>query len=141
MWIALDWIVAGQFGLDQSNAIVHLDTPLSVCFTFFYYYSRSIFLLYIFMSINTKGGKGQAYHNPLRFYSNLQEMFHMVQNEHWKKNFLQDSISKKVMDPPPKVCKTPQSFNFGFFENFKSLYCLKSNLESFLLLKIFSIST
>ena len=45
-------------------------------------------------------------------------------------------------DPPlpPKVCKTPQSFNIGLFENFKSLYCLKLNLETILLMKIFSIS-
>ena len=38
---------------------------------------------------------------------------------------------------PPKVCKTPQSFNIGVFENFKSLSCLKSNLETILLVKIF----
>ena len=51
------------------------------------------------------------------------------------------------MGPPPnppspsKVCKTHESFNIVLFENFKSLYCLKSNLETFLLEKIFSIST
>ena len=39
-------------------------------------------------------------------------------------------------DPtPPKVCKTPESFKIGLFENFKSLYCLKSNLEKVIIKK------
>merc|ERR1712055_1137892 len=42
----------------------------------------------------------------------------------------------EMVPPPLKVCKTPESFNIGLFENFKSLYCLKSNLETFLLVKI-----
>merc|ERR1711947_12266 len=32
-------------------------------------------------------------------------------------------------------CKTPESFIFGLFENFKSLYCLESNSTQYRLLK------